>query len=288
MEITTSACIDWLEWTYHEGCDRSIWLSDAVRYWDAGVPRNGYTRALTDPDTGLTMMWHHDEVVHERMGYHFVATGDVMTRLRDHMSERIMLASIDMEGGDDLRITRLDLALDVYNSEMRPADIKACAECGLIEPRSRVRYWTVRTYPSGHQAQSYQIGDKKTKHLIVYDKGMEMGDFDLDMFRLEIRYRQKHAGSAFTKLLAGQNVHEVTKSVIKHELRPQDCALDFILDAQAERVSQEVRDKDFDSLYYWLDNTAMSALKRADAMRPGTATELLRKHSIAWCDEVQS
>lgn len=287
MQIKTSACIDWLEWTYREGRDRSIWLSDAVRHWEAGRPRNGYTRALTDPDTGLTMMWHHHEQIHERMGYHFVATGHVMAKLRGSIREKIILASIDIEGGDDLRISRIDLALDVYNSGMRPADIKACAEHDLIKPRSNVRFWTVRTYPHGAEAQSYQIGAKGSKHLIAYDKGAEMGDFDLDMFRLEMRYRQKHATSAFEQLLSG-DVHEVTKGVIKHELRPQFGALDFILDAPAKRVSQEVRNKDFDSLYCWLDGTAMSALKRADAMRPGTAAELLRKHGIICCDEVQS
>lgn len=286
MLIETSACVDWLEWTYHEGRDRSIWLRDALRYWDPSIARNGYTDALKDPSTGMVLMWHRDVRVHERMGYHFVATGDTMAKLRAQISEPLILASIGLEGGDDLRITRIDLALDVYNAQMRPGDIKACAEHGIIKPRSKVRYWTVRTYPNGSQAQSYQIGNKNTKHFLAYDKGMEMGDFETDRLRLEIRYRQKHGMSAFEALTSGQGLHRAIRGMIKDELRPRDDELDFILDAPPVKIAQEVRDRGFDTLYHWLDTTALPALKRAEGMRDGTACELMRKHGLYPCNDV--
>lgn len=280
--ITTCTRIDWLEWTLGEGRRDSIWLQDALRYWEATQARNGYTNALKDPVSGMTLMWHFDADVHTTMGWHFSASGKAMGALRAHLSERLILQTLVHEGGDDLQVSRLDLALDVFNSGLRPSDLQAAEIAGLMRPRAKNRHYHEQTDAQGRTAQSWYIGSRKSRtgHYIVYEKGREMGDFNLDQLRIEGRHRQKRAKGVMNALLSSDDMHEMNKSLVKDALRPIDGALDFALDAPATHVKQEAKATDFDTLWHWCDRVAMGALKRIEAMRAGTVAELLCQHNL--------
>jgi len=160
--MKTSILIDWVSATLTKAqvTDRMFDADNAVPQ-DHG--RFGYTNQQIDP-SGAVLLFNEEEPT-----CHIQYSGACLARMREYGIDTLDLIAELIDHG--AKVTRLDLALDVKDSDLRIADLAKDIEAGRAITRSR----TWKEMKSANGGHTLYIGSRTSEiYVRVYDKAAEI------------------------------------------------------------------------------------------------------------------
>lgn len=175
--------VDWLAFTvpYWARFELPLWMSKPTKAIKA---RNGYNVAFEN-DMGVKI-YQHDK--RPEMGTHVVLSGSVMAAYVERETELLKWV---IAGG--FKVTRIDMALDVKDSDFRPELVTRKIE--KHEHRTHARNFPLWKDAIGRGFTQY-IGKKSSETFVrIYDKAAEMA-ISGNWTRIEITFTGSRALSA--------------------------------------------------------------------------------------------
>lgn len=160
--MRTSVLIDWVSATLTKAqvTDRMFDADNALPQ-DRG--RFGYTNQNIDPN-GAVLLYNEEDPT-----CHIQYSGACLARMREYGIDTLDLISELIDHG--AKVTRLDLALDVKDSDLRIADLAKDIEAGRAITRSR-SWKELKSANGGH---TLYIGSRTSEiYVRVYDKSAEI------------------------------------------------------------------------------------------------------------------
>lgn len=175
------ASIDWLEFTvfnfdWHIAISEMLGL-DPQEFTDSGHGGGGYAHMLRCNFADIRVLFGaYNEEVTKQMGVHFTIPGEGCRALFSRTSPDKVIENL-LSYGENVRITRLDLALDnIGEVYFYPRELKQFYDDGLV--KSRWKNWEL--VQSGKNGKKELTGDtfylgSRTSDLFcrVYDKTLE-------------------------------------------------------------------------------------------------------------------
>ena len=153
---------------------------------------HGYNRSRKYQD-GRLLMWNNSR---QDMGYHWVFSGSTLTNLAERgLVPYILLRDYIAAGAS---ISRLDLALDVYNSGLRLEDLELAIERNEQESTSR-KFSRVKGIGENEGFTLYIGSRQSTIYARLYDKAQERGETG-DWKRLELELKAGRANAIGAKI----------------------------------------------------------------------------------------
>lgn len=198
---SVSLKIDWISGTFinHESVSYPENLNtDAIEC----NPMNGYNRGARYKD-GRFELWHTNR---PEMGVHFIWSGETLRNMQVEPLES--LKHVIKHGAT---ITRLDLAVDCVNCNLRPSDATEAISKGEVKTRAK-------QFPLWHDAKAKgytQYVGKKASEVFcrIYDKASEMG-IDGDYTRVECSYGGKKAKVAAQLVAKGADIRGLVRAFV--------------------------------------------------------------------------
>lgn len=218
MEVSTA--IDWISATYKSatiagigtaGIARLIQKSDLpafqVMTWKISKARNGYTDAM-ESNTGIIIMSNIDR---PDMGVHIVMSGGTLRRCQD-----MQLTPTDILHWllrNDYRLSRLDIAVDAYDSGLEIEQLADAVTGGTVKTRARKAPYVDDKMGKG---KTQYVGSmKKRKKLFrAYDKAVEQGVDGMDWKRFELELHGNSASVARNEILKPQPMGKTIQALI--------------------------------------------------------------------------
>ena len=204
----THSAIDWIAITIHAGWEGSIYPDVLPSRWIETAPARGYNvgREFTD---GRRESMHTSR---PDMGIHIVYSGSTINKIS---------TECDLSGFELLRwyvdkkakITRLDVAVDAYNHNLKVDEVHEMALAGGA--LTRVKSFRLMTANDG--GATFYAGSPSSEAMLrVYDKGVESGAGG-DWTRAELQLRDSKAFSVATMLCEAKKEHagKIIQSVIR-------------------------------------------------------------------------
>jgi len=165
MNITAS--IDYLSLTAHTGISamHPMITNLPLEKKDSGLM--GYTRTRTHLASGAFEMNNPD---HPTMGTHVIHTGKTLAWLRDNNLETLELLEYHIGRGH--KISRLDITLDAYDSDLNITKLANAVRGGYCDTNSKNHM-----HIKSNTGETLYIGslNNRKKLLRIYDKGAEQG-----------------------------------------------------------------------------------------------------------------
>ena len=156
-------------------------------------PLNGYDIAVRYGDGRLEMQ----NSKRIDMGIHFTWSGEVLRNLPISAPEALeyMISS-------GATITRIDIAIDVFNMGLDPRRATAEIEAGNIKTRAKQKpFWG----SPGEKGYTQYVGKKSSEiFLRIYNKAAEMG-IEADYTRVELSVKDERAHKAAIAILRGDS-----------------------------------------------------------------------------------
>lgn len=221
--------VDWIGATFNEYHGLRFAKKLGYKGWAAdveGVPPRGYNQSR-ELETGAIIAWHTDR---KEMGVHIRLSGAAL-RYYSTLSVdwHMMLKWVKEHKG---RTSRVDLALDLYNSRLEMVDFtKKTLKPYVGKGR------TPKLLPVGTQEDGWTVyvGSRQSdKYLRIYDKGKEQGGEDVDYIRVELETKGEIAHAvgyefpAFTKGECVAMAQTLIRGVANFDLENWNIALDSI------------------------------------------------------------
>lgn len=207
--METSTHIDWISFTdlSRERWRLPAWLNGLAS--EEGKGMNGYDRSKKFTDGTLQLR----SSSRPEMGVHYIMTGQVVNRLRERgFTDYQTMAYVDAR---DYRLSRIDLALDMQNTEF---DIDVLidqwqSEACITSIRSKPHY----VADVERQVETLYIGSRKTrkKMLRVYRKDVEMKIDDMKWVRIEAELRGQNAQRAKEAIIDNQDIDISIRAIIR-------------------------------------------------------------------------
>lgn len=171
MALQTSTTVDWIEGTVSDSCDNALHLktlagrltNTPTASWHDDKAFNRYSIGARH-ESGMRALTGRAD-----MGTHLIASGSALTALRGADCSEIDL--LNMLHDQDWHATRIDLAIDAIDSNLKPLALLRACERGKLESKARTWY-LVR---SGNNGWTLYIGAPQSeKHMRVYNKYAEI------------------------------------------------------------------------------------------------------------------
>lgn len=203
-----SLSIDWISCTFKDSKKLS-YPPELTKEKVECKPFNGYNLGARYSD-GRIELTH---TVRKEMGVHIVASGLTLSAIG---CSRVKYLEHMVNAG--AQVTRLDLAIDCYDCNLRPS--RATEEIENEHCRT-----LARQFPLWHDAKekgyTQYIGKKSSSaYCRIYDKAAEMGS-EQDWTRVECVFGGKRAMDAAQKCLRGEDYRAVVRGFVDFDEWPE-------------------------------------------------------------------
>lgn len=263
--MKTAWSIDWLSITFKHGFTdldlrKSCSFGFPLKAWTPTQARFGYAQAFVHP-FGHTVQANYGR---PEMGVHISFGGRALTALNEGGIAATKMLSWALENGG--KITRLDLAIDVFDVAIDPMALSLCPRVKDAPGNAR-KYSFVKGNDGGCTAY---IGSRKSERFLrVYDKAAERGIPDANWTRFELEYKGDSAKAAAFQMANLQDNERASyiQGLIKAMFNPDDPTFQEVMKSEAV-VLETTKDTD-DNTLEWLVNTvsktiAKTMLRRGD------------------------
>lgn len=183
----TSVCIDWFSVTlpYNADLPKSPYFAQFDERFEALGGMHGYNRGRKYAD-GRIMLYHETR---QEMGKHWIFSGSTLNELAERGCVPFQLIKAYLAVGG--KTTRLDLAVDCFNTGLSLDEMERLIKAGEIDASSRKfnRVNGIGSTP-GH---TIYVGSRQSEQCArLYDKGAETGKGG-DWIRLETELKGERA-----------------------------------------------------------------------------------------------
>lgn len=233
--IETNFSIDWLSATVkHRTNVRAYnFLSafDEVSARRECKPMHGYNAGYRW-DFGAIMLWHTEKPA---MGVHFILSAQCLAKLHEHQLDAMFL--LQRFVNSYAKITMIHLALDIYNSNLRPQDVYAQIKQREYTGRARNASLIENLFGG---ATCYVGSWNSDRFYRLYDKAAEQSIEGVNWKRLELVLKGDYAhefGYKFTNGGTLENANEVYRGTIKAMSDIQNDEWKQILSGKANTLS---------------------------------------------------
>lgn len=254
--LDTAWSIDWLSATFKTDATdleirRAVSFGFPMKAWTQTVAKFGYSVCFVHP-FGHSVIAHYGR---PEMGVHLSFGGRALTSLAEGGQHATALLDWCLKGG--ARISRLDLAIDVFGQQIDPM---ALAQSKRVEayPGSAKKWSFVKGHDGGCTAY---VGSRKSdKYLRIYDKAAEQKRSDILWTRFEIELKGDAARAAAFQMgnITDGERPEFVKGLMRALFNPDDDLYQAIMDADAVALKtvKDTSDKTLD----WLLNTVCKSI----------------------------
>ncbi len=209
--MKTSSAIDWFAFTNKTGSPKTGYITpDFLKLHKSSpdTPRFGYLHAVVF-DVGTVIHYHGSTPT---MGQHYIYNGKTIAALMDAGVSPVDILVWHTERGHTC--TRLDLAVDVRNSESFLQDIADATFTG--DYTGNARSANIVHSPTDGGMTIYMGSRQSEKFVRIYDKGVETGQGGL-WTRCEVELKGDTARRVAKTIFDGRNgdVSQVAQSVIQ-------------------------------------------------------------------------
>ena len=261
--MNTAYSIDWLSVTF-KGQATDLDLRKALSFgfplktWGRDKGKFGYQQAFIHP-FGIMVMSNH---ARPEMGVHVSFSGRALRSLAEQGQASIDLLKWAINQGG--RISRIDLAIDVFDVEINPIELAKCAR--VKDVPGTARKWS---YVKGHDGgTTAYLGSRKSERFLrIYDKAAEQGRSDIlwTRFELELKSDSARAAGAHFALLGENERGGYIKGLIKNLFNPDDEVFQTAMEGNAEplKTAKDTDDKTLD----WVMGTVASSVAKLMARR---------------------
>lgn len=280
--MITAWSIDWLSGTFKTGVSdldvrKVTCFGFPLKTWTQTQAKFGYAQAFTHP-LGHLVMANYSR---PEMGVHLAFGGRALKALAEGSQPATALLAWMMQQG--AKITRLDLAIDVFDVAIDPSELAKVAR--VTNAPGSAKKW--RIWRGEDQGCTAYIGSRKSeKFLRIYDKAAETGDHSRHWtrFELELKGDAARAAAAQMALLNDQERSQYIKGLIKGVFNPNDETFQTAMDGPAE-VLRTTKDTEDNTLNWLLDTVARSIaktmLRRADQDVWGSLVKAVHDNLVA-------
>jgi hypothetical protein len=201
--ITLEFSIDWLNYTCYR-LNTIGWYLIAKRFpqeaWSATKGHHGYTLAAINTAQCRVMI----NPEREDMGQHVQYSGQCLNMYRNEVISARDIIQHHALYGDICK--RIDLAIDIRDSQIRPRDYYNKLDGGSA--RTKSKSWSIIEGNGG--GQTLYVGSRVSEMMLrLYDKGIESG-IGGDWIRAELEIKGSRALEVSRMLAVGQE-HEAMK-----------------------------------------------------------------------------
>lgn len=255
-----SLSIDWVSCTFKDSKKLS-YPPELTKEKVECRPFNGYNLAARYSDGRIEMV----HTTRKEMGTHIVVSGSALKQLP--IETFTLLMHLVGSGGT---ITRLDIAVDCVNCNLKPSDATEEIKNGRV--RTLARQFPVWFDPS-QKGHTQYVGKKTSSAFCrIYDKAAEMGS-DEEWTRVECVFSGKRAMDAAQKCLRGEDYRGLVRGFVDFDswpewrqvmqakavrtvyARPISATKRWLLSAAAPSMARELYLDGDDEFYFkWLDN----------------------------------
>lgn len=261
--MNTAWSIDWLSITFKTGVSdldfrKVLSFGFPLKTWQRDKGKFGYQQAFIHP-FGILVM---SNAARPEMGVHVSFSGRALRSLADVGTSGIEL--LEWALNERGRITRLDLAIDVFDQAIDPIALAKCARV-LVNPGT-ARKWS---YVQGHDGgTTAYIGSRKSERFLrIYDKAAEqrIQDQNWTRFELELKSDSARAAANHFTLLSDAERGGYIKGLIKNLFNPNDATFQEAMEGSADPL-KTIKDTD-DNTLEWLLNTVARSIAKTMARR---------------------
>lgn len=265
-QYTTSWCIDWISATFASSdvsdldVRRALGFGFPLKAWAECTPHFGYALGMTHP-LGHTVL---SNPYRPEMGVHIMIGGRALTGMAQAgwPAPEMLKWCLDQGG----KITRLDLAIDVFGEAIDPIVLARTPQVKGQEGSTR-KHRAVMDNQGGKT--SYHGSRTSERFLRVYDKAAEQGLIDTLWTRFEVEVKGGPARVAAQALVATSEGAraDLVRSMIKSLFNPDDPVFQGAMNAPHVPLASPGKNTD-DSTLEWLMNQVAKSLART-MMRRG-------------------
>lgn len=262
--MITAWSIDWLSGTFKNGASdldlrKATQFGYPLKTWSQTQPKFGYGQAFTHP-LGHLVMANYSR---PEMGVHLAFGGRALKSLAEGGQYAVDLLDWMLQSG--AKITRLDLAIDVFDTPIDPSElVKKPRVSSMPGSAKKWRIW--RGEDNGCTAY---IGSRKSeKFMRIYDKAAETGDTSRPWTRFEVELKGTAARAAALQmsLLTDDERPKFIKGLVCALFNPDDEIFQEAMKGEAVQL-KTVKDTEDNSLD-WLLTTVSKSIAKA-MMRRG-------------------
>ena len=229
---------------------------------------------------GGSVRWH-TERSEQMIGLEF--KGEDLQEGRSSTLEVLdLLSSVYLLGG---RITRLDLAIDVYGSGMNVLELKNAWDDGKLSTRARdISVIAPETRNQAgqiiHKGRTVYVGARSSEvFLRVYDKGLETGDrYTMgDWVRIELELKGRKADSVASQLLENPEKWTLYAIAVIREFCFTQAVSWYCKAVTSEAVEIKAVPRKETNRYKWLLGNVLPALESELEAQDAIGNDLLAK-----------
>lgn len=263
--MNTNYSIDWISVTMGQ---EDVHIPKQVATPELTIKRGmmGYSQQIEYP-CGARYLW--DERREDR---HMIYSGETLRRLSSEICSFDIL-KFHIENGH--KIARIDIAIDVFDSGATVQEFSDLWAKNRVITRARAG--TLIADPRGENGDTFYLGSRKRKRklLRIYDKGKEQGT-DMDWLRFEMQYNGGSARSAARAIYSATDIPAVMRGQLSAYAKfSHQTFHDLMKDTSDSPVHHEIPYKP-DSREYWIEKTVIPALRKHEAIHPGTMQRIFK------------
>lgn len=205
--MQTNGHLDWLSVTFPAGFNPVMVTPETGDWERVGPGRYGYRSLSVSPNGSQMLSEGTDE-----QGVHVILPGEALADVRQRgLSERGLIEAVLRYNG---KVTRLDLALDVFQSNLSVSDFVEAYESGQITTPAKS---ATRTQSIGDTGDTFYVGSRSSERMMrIYDKNAQMRIVSVDAWlRLELETK-KAVAAAMSLAVADE---DDTRTVVNASLR---------------------------------------------------------------------
>lgn len=260
--VATEGHLDWLAATFPKEAQTASFLPLKVfsPFHHKGHGSNGYS-VRSENEFGAVLLSGGSE----DMGQHLVMPGRAMDAVRRAgVADRVLCKHVMEHHG---QVARLDLALDVYGGNLKPADFVAAHDAGCLKSPARD---VTRTYKPGRPDDTFYLGAPSSdRRLRVYDKNAEQGIVDrVSWLRLELQLRKTRARAYAVVVAVEESTRAVINSSVSEFLAWENEEYNMIVKSEDAVVLPDVPRKITERERWYLEQVIPSLVKFEDE-QPG-------------------
>lgn len=259
--------VDWISITF----PRSDMMPDDAllgRWKFTGKGMHGYSARWQDSISNAVFQSFGPE----SMGSHLTCTGEVMHNLRIAQTDQQTVKSfLDKDG----KPSRIDVAMDVFGSQITPVGMAEDYKAGLLRTRARTATLVNEVAPGGKpRGQTLYVGNRQSDRFMrAYDKGFEQGIVDGEAWlRLELELKNIQARGAGGAIVE-HGVEQTTKGHLSDMITYNNP--EYITALSGPAIAPTPTERKHTNTEKWLLDTVSLTIAKCINKRPEFWNELL-------------
>jgi len=206
------------------------------------------------------------------MGTHMIYSGKSLQRIRENYSTSAVDV-LEYHVRNESKISRLDVAIDVFDSKLDIGQLKRAVELGEIDTTAR-KFPYIEDITSG--AKTLYIGSMthRKKLVRIYDKAKEQGDMQRDWKRIELEVHGKPAHTLAKSVVFANTASAIAGAIKGYVNFPKNPVWDKIFkDFESFKIgSQDSGDSDTRD---WLLNSVAKTLAKMQVIDDSITSDFM-------------